>query len=696
MKLKKIKLYNFRSFGEKEETITLSDLIAIIGGNSCGKTTFFNALLRLFGENQKEREITRADFHLPPGVNPDYIDQSNLFIETIFEFPEVADHNGIEEYTVPFYFNNFVVDSEEGVAPYIRIRLESTWQRSNQPEGLVDTNIFFVTVPEDVPPESQNKMPVSQTHLSQIKVIYVPALRDPSSQLKMVSGTLLWRLIRRINFDGSFKTEISQKMQGVKDTLSEHVGITKIKELIGQQWNNYHVDDRYSQLDLHFNTQDIENILKKIDPFFSPTEIENGYTVDLLGDGLRSLFYLSLVGALLKTEEITLKEMLEDPEKSPDERLFSVIPPCLTIVCVEEPENHVAPHLLGKIVKNLREISNNDNAQVILSSHSPAIVKRIDPDEIRHFRSCKTKRATLTRTITLPDQTEEAYKYIKEAVRAYPEIYFSSLVILGEGDSEEIIIPHIMNLLDDRISAHEIAVVPLGGRHVNHFWRLLYQLDIPFITLLDLDIERGGGGWGRIKYCLEQLLKNGVDRNQLLKLENDSILSAEELSKMHKWENMDYLEGWVNFLANYGIYFSAPLDIDFLMLEAFSDQYVALLSKGEGPEITIGEDNKKILNLTAEEKTGAEYAMRIASDVAATLKEGSNKGTKEGKEYTATQKELMIWYRYFFLYRGKPSTHMRLLSEIDSEQIIEKLPDVFKKMQKKVISKLNLKDTAES
>lgn len=120
-----------------------------------------------------------------------------------------------------------------------------------------------------------------------------------------------------------------------------------------------------------------------------------------------------------------------------------------------------------------------------------------------------------------------------------------------------------MNLLDDRISAHEIAVVPLGGRHVNHFWRLLYQLDIPFITLLDLDIERGGGGWGRIKYCLEQLLKNGVDRNQLLKLENDTILSAEELSKMHKWENMDYLEGWVNFLANYSIYFSAPLDIDF-------------------------------------------------------------------------------------------------------------------------------------
>ena len=42
---------------------------------------------------------------------------------------------------------------------------------------------------------------------------------------------------------------------------------------------------------------------------------------------------------------------------------------------------------------------------------------------------------------------------------------------------------------------------PISGRHVNHFWRLLNDLEIPFITLLDLDRERDGGGWGRIKYA---------------------------------------------------------------------------------------------------------------------------------------------------------------------------------------------------
>jgi putative ATP-dependent endonuclease of OLD family len=37
------------------------------------------------------------------------------------------------------------------------------------------------------------------------------------------------------------------------------------------------------------------------------------------------------------------------------------------------------------------------------------------------------------------------------------------------------------------VDAASVSVVPLGGRHVNHFWRLLHGLDIPHVTLLDLD-----------------------------------------------------------------------------------------------------------------------------------------------------------------------------------------------------------------
>ena len=55
-----------------------------------------------------------------------------------------------------------------------------------------------------------------------------------------------------------------------------------------------------------------------------------------------------------------------------------------------------------------------------------------------------------------------------------------------------------------------VAVVPLGGRHVNHLWRLLNDLEIPYATLLNLDWGREGGGWGRIKNACSQLLAIGV------------------------------------------------------------------------------------------------------------------------------------------------------------------------------------------
>jgi putative ATP-dependent endonuclease of OLD family len=683
MKLVKVKIRNFRAFGE-EEIIPVSDLTSLIGSNSCGKTTFFNALLRLFSGFGKEREITRSDFHVPSNVNPDTILENELSIEAILEFPEVVHEDGSEKFTVPSFFQNFIVDPVDNKPPYIRIRLESRWQRSNQPEGLIDTSCFFIVAPEETPFTSQQKKGITHSQLSMIKMIYVPALRDPSSQLRMVTGTLLWRLIQRINFDNSFKQEISDKMQNVKEILNQHKGIAQVKDIIKDQWKTYHKDNRYSEIDLHFNTQDIESILKKIDPLFSPTEVENGYTVDTLGDGLRSLFYFTLVGSLLKTEEITLQEMMDDPDKSIDERMFSIIPPCLTIVGVEEPENHVAPHLLGKIIQNLRSISKQNNAQVILSSHSPAIVKRIEPTEIRHFRMCNTKKSTIAKSILLPEKDEEAYKYVKEAVKAYPEIYFSSLVLLGEGDSEEIIIPKALDLIDVNINVHEIAVVPLGGRHVNHFWKLLYQLNIPFITLLDLDKERGGGGWGRVKYILEQLILNGEAKDRLL----GSGMSDDKFKNMHNWDqgNNESLQSWIDHLERYHVFFSSPLDIDFLMLESYFTQYISNLDSGEGPKIKFGETNKKIADLDASDKQSDEYKNRIKMDVGCTLKDED----KVGHYFTDEQKEMMIWYKYLFLYRGKPSTHMKVLSETENTILKASLPEVFRKMANVIKMKLEI------
>ncbi len=85
------------------------------------------------------------------------------------------------------------------------------------------------------------------------------------------------------------------------------------------------------------------------------------------------------------------------------------------------------------------------------------------------------------------------------------------------------------------------------------------ELSIPHVTLLDYDFRRGGGGWGRIKYAIKQLISIGEDKNELLST-TKGILSDEKFEKMHKWkENPDSELGWINFLKIIMYIFPIPM-----------------------------------------------------------------------------------------------------------------------------------------
>jgi predicted ATP-dependent endonuclease of OLD family len=472
--------------------------------------------------------------------------------------------------------------------------------------------------------------------------------------------------MHKIKWPENINIELSQRTKMIDQLLESQPGVESIKKIIGEEWKKYHRDIRYTEANIKFSSDELEDILKKIEVEFLPSVTTKGYKIDSLGDGLRSLFYLSLVGSLLRID----KEANDDTEGAVFCNGSNV---ALTILEVEEPENHVSPHLMGKIIDNLSSIAQIGNAQIILTSHTPAIVKRVDPEAIRYLRINNDTYCSILNEIKLPPQKGEAYKYIKEAIWAYPEIYFARLVILGEGDSEEIVIPKVIQLLDTGLDASGISVVPLGGRHVNHFWKLLDSLDIPYVTLLDLDTERNGGAWGRIKYAITQLIKNGSNKDKLLRLENGNVLSDDSLNKMHKREiNKVEINTWIKRLEEYDVFFSAPLDIDFMMLESFLDEYKMAIPKNGGPHIP-----NKITELDM-------YNEKLNKAVKATLKENGG----NGETYTPEQKELMIWYNYFFLGRGKPSTHIIATSNIDKEKLQRNMPAPLKNLLAAVKRKL--------
>lgn len=674
MRLSKLKLMNYRCFGSEEQIILFDNLTTFIGNNSAGKTAALSALNCMFSENSSDRILQRSDFHLPKEMAPDEMESQDLYVEAVFEFEELKTGDNGGEYVIPIFFQHFVVDNP-GELPYLRIRLEATWEKSNTIEGSIDSKISYITCPEAAEIEDNCRIPAARRDLDKIRVVYIPAVRDPSRQLKNASGTMMYQIMNSINWSEKTKENVKTKIKELNEQFAEEKGVSMFGASLAEQWKAYDSDDRYSTASLRFNSTDIETSVRKTEVVFEPTETGKEYTIDQMGDGLRSLFYISLVDSILDVEGKMQREIESDPENTS----FSRKPPILTVVALEEPENHIAPHLLGKLVGNLSNIADKSNAQAIMTSHSPAIVKRVDPENLRYFRMDKDLHTSKVRSITLPEKesVQDQYKYIKEAVRAYPELYFAKLVILGEGDSEDIILPKYWEAVSGNVDVGGISIVPLGGRHVNHFWRLLNDLQIPHITLLDLDREREGGGWGRIQYVLQQLIANGHDKNKLLDTKR-GVLTDKQLDGMSKWDVSDVtsMQKWIDKLEQYNVFFSAPLDIDFMMLEQMGSEYKKSLNPAEGPRLEIFKEGqtKRIL-IQAIEETGThpdEYGARIKKDIKSTLKEEGGGGST----YSTEQQELMIWYTYFFLNRGKPSTHIAVLSRLNDEAIKDNIPPV--------------------
>ncbi|RKR84096.1 putative ATP-dependent endonuclease of OLD family [Mucilaginibacter gracilis] len=662
MLISKLKIKGFRSFGQEVVIDIKKDLAAFIGLNSSGKTSALEALRKLFGSHN-ERDLRFQDFHIGKDENPEDFESRELAIEVRLDFSEA------EKADIPHFFSYMVVD-EEGADPYVRIRLEASWKKIDyEPEGSVELKTYFIKVAEyEAGDEIKQLVP---SHFKSIfQILYVPAIRRPAEQLKYASGSILYRVLRKINFKDEFKEKFDEKIAEINDDFRGLPELEIVQKAINGYWDKFHKDERYKETSLGFGGSDFDSILKKLEISFSPTPIHRKFDIDELGEGYRSLFYLTLVCALLEIEEKLAKEH--------DEETIGISRPLMTILAIEEPENHIAPQLLGRVIKILKTIAEKPNCQVLLSSHTSAIVKRLDPESIHHFRITEFFH-TQVNGIILPEKASEAYKYIKEAIYNYPEIYFSKLVVIGEGDSEDVIFNRLMEVKDTDFDDNIITFAPLGHRFVNHIWRLLEALHIPYITLLDLDIEREGGGWGRIKYALKQLIKNGADKNKLLKLDDDSVLSDERLDEMHKWPlnkkaDIKLIMGWVSFLQGYRVYYSSPLDLDFLMLEHYTDFYKKAIPKGGGPEIPDVDEDPEA------------FAKKLETAIQATLK--SEKAV--GVTYLDEQKELMIWYNYHFLGRGKPSTHIHALSLMTDKELLDNLPPIFDKVFKTIAKELKL------
>ncbi|MGC0784552.1 ATP-dependent nuclease [Pantoea agglomerans] len=655
MKITQMEIKGFKSFDIVGQTINIDSFTSLIGGNGTGKTAVLLALTRMFGVKSSDRIITIDDFYVPPGDEIEDQSERELSICLKFEFADLKDG---EDDSVADFFKH-LISSEAGEVPFCMAKLKAKWTKTNLAEGDIESDLVW-----EIGDYEKN---ITAYERSKIHVHYVPAYRDPAQQLKQTAGTIMHRLINAVEWSEKMGATVDEVAVTIGNQFQEEVGVQTITSSLGRNWKSLFTGGYFEELQIKPVVNGIEDVLKHIDTVFLPSPDTQPLPTERLSDGMKSLFYLSLVKSAFDIED----EMINSEEKELSISIEALDPPNLTIILIEEPENHLSPQYLGRIVKLCEEISENDRAQIVLTTHAPALLNRVEPENIRYFRLQDNKN-TVVKEVLLPIEDEgdgesvDTFTYVKEAVKAYPEIYFAKVVILGEGDSEEIVIPKIAQVNGIELDTSLITFAPLGGRYVNHFWKLLNELSIPHVTLLDYDFRRGGGGWGRIKYAVKQLISIGADKIELLST-TSGTLSDEELDEMHTWdEDPDSESGWIKCLKDYNVYFSYPYDLDWIMLNKFFKDYKTFVPENGGPRLPKNDD--------------PEYNKKVEAAIASVLK-------KEEKEIDIKKFddfEKYFWYRYLFLGRGKPLSHNYVLSKMEDDRLRDNSPKVLNELIEKV------------
>ncbi len=588
MKLESVTIKGFRCFDAEGVTIYLDDLTCFVGPNASGKTAAMMALARVFGELGTQRQIVSADFHLDLGEDLKAHSSRTLVIECRLAFPELETIRPEDIAAVPETFNQMIVDNPGGT-PYCRVRLEAMWTNDGTPAGDIDQSLWWILTSSDDPVviEDGNRRKVQASDRGKIRVVYVPAARDPDQQIRATTATSFGRLLDALSWDGVDES-VKDKMTALQGEVAGLPGIQTINTEVRRAWQAFYEGRTARDVAFQALEEDPSALIKLLVPMFRPGENGQPIGVSDLSDGLRSLFSLSLSLGLFRVQELLRAAATASGFGIEIVTIFLY----LTMLTIEEPENHLSPHYLGRVVSNLAEVASNNQVQVLISSHSPSILGRVSPESVRYFLGNERTTASRVMPIPLPsDEADEAFKYVREAVRGFPELYFARLVVLGEGPSEEIVLRRLFEASGTPLDTHFISVVPLGGRHVNHFWRLLHGLEIPFLTLLDLDREKEGAGWGRIQYVRDQLVERfGTGSTDLRFTEDGNPHTLDEnvyeaLSGNSDAETEE-MEDWLAFFAEkYGVFFSSPLDLDFSMLESFPTQYKALAPTPGGPRL---------------------------------------------------------------------------------------------------------------
>lgn len=540
MHLIKTKIKNFRSY--KEAEIELSQISVIIGRNDVGKSTLLDAL-SIFFENEKPQE-NDANVHL----QTDEI-SITCFFQVDTQMPIQLD-SGDSQNTQTTLQEEYLLNSDN------LLQIQKIWKKGKL------TNTYLIA---NYPKNSDWERPLIALKISELRRL-IPNEAEVNKAIKKEMRKYLFTSqnleFEKQTIDVTTKdtdiADIYNKLRGYlpkfalfradRTNTDKDSEVNSVTKAIAQNAVS-EVASEFANIKqkIKDNIQSFSDLTLKKLKDFNP-EIASMLSVEMQDKPLESIFSyefksdsdipLNKRGSGIK-RLFLLSFFLADSERVDNANM---------IYAIEEPETSQHPDFQKLIIETLQKISQNPNRQILITTHTPEIVKMVNKDNIIFIKNDNGDRKIF-------QKENLVIKDVTNTLGILPYVSYKG-VLFVEGETDIKFFKKLNDKFDSLkqiFDIETITLIPLyGGGNVDTWFKQDYlkESNIKQVFFKDKDnkkYQQSQSNNNNVKNIttkkreienyfpidiIEEYFKNKYDMSELFSQENRDNWDNEDIAKL--------------------------------------------------------------------------------------------------------------------------------------------------------------------
>jgi predicted ATP-dependent endonuclease of OLD family len=441
MKIKTVKIKNFRSYKDEVE-IEFGNLTAFVGKNDIGKSTVLEALDIFFNDSKGVIKLDKDD------VNKQALADGET--ETIISvcFEELPTSIVIDSTNQTTLQDEYLLNSKnqlEIIKKYSNGGKEKVFVRANHPTSdnckdllqKKNTELQKIIKENTITCSNQTINAVMRTaiwqHFNsdlQLQEIEIDVTKGDTKSIwdKLQTYLPLYSLFQsdRKNSDGDDEVQDPLK-EAVKQILNDAALKAKFDEIATEVKNKLQDVASRTLAKIQEMNPEIASSLSPVIPateslkwtdVFKSVSIagDENIPINKRGSGVKRLILLNFFRAEAERRKLA-------------ENIPSII------YAIEEPETSQHTEHQKKLIKAFLDLSNTPNTQVIITTHSSALVKELDFQHLRLIKSdnsSKTIEMVLPNCLPYPSLNEVNFLAFSEITEEYHNELYGFIELEGE------------------------------------------------------------------------------------------------------------------------------------------------------------------------------------------------------------------------------------------------------------------------